>query len=307
MNQPDKTNSRLEVHGRFEWQTWLLVVVVYAGWLTCLSVYSALGPLPTGVMLVVIGALHLSMQHELLHGHPTRSAMINGLLAYLPISLLFPYPVYRQTHLAHHDNATLTLPGIDPESFYVSNKTWALSGSLARAYYTFNMTAVGRLLCGPTRSAVSLTRSMLRDAISGSATRTAIWLLHLLLVATILYWVDRQFQIPVWHYLIIAYLANSLAMVRSFYEHRAVEPESQRSVIMECGWPFRLLFLNNNYHFVHHEYPAAPWYRLGALYAEHRDAVLKKNGQFIYTGYHSWLLGQLLKPVDSPIHPFANG
>ena len=34
--------------------------------------------------LILLGAWHLSLQHELLHGHPTRSAFVNKLLGYPP-------------------------------------------------------------------------------------------------------------------------------------------------------------------------------------------------------------------------------
>ena len=95
-------------------------------------------------------------------------------------------------------------------------------------------------------------------------------------------------------------------MVRSFFEHRALLPAQQHSVIVEAGWFFRLLFLNNNYHFVHHKNPTAPWYQLGALYRNQREAFLRKNRHFLYRGYHHWLLKHLLKSIDSPLHPFAD-
>ena len=257
-------------------------------------------------LLVLIGALHGSLQHELLHGHPTRFTWLNGALGYVPIALLFPYSIYRREHIAHHNNATLTLPGIDPESYYVSRDTWISSGPFARAYYLFRMTLLGRLLCGPAHTAVSLSRTLLNDMIVGSMLQRSAWLSHLSLVGLTLYWVDMYWQIPVWHYLLIAYLANSLSMVRSFFEHRAVPDAQKRSVIVETGWFFRLLFLNNNYHLTHHENPGVPWYQLGALYHAGRTVFLNQNGHYIYHGYRHWLLGHLLKPVDSPLHPFAD-
>ena len=50
--------------------------------------------------------------------------------------------------MAHHNNAILTLPGIDPESYYVSHRTWMASGVCMRAYYRFRVTLLGRFLCG---------------------------------------------------------------------------------------------------------------------------------------------------------------
>ena len=47
---------------------------------------------PLGAYLV---ALHGSLQHEALHGHPTRSAVVNELLVFLPVSLWFPIAATR--------------------------------------------------------------------------------------------------------------------------------------------------------------------------------------------------------------------
>ncbi len=305
MRFQDRDKLLIEPVSGFEWPTWLLIIFVYASWWFLLSIYNQLGPVFTGPLLIIIGALHGSLQHELLHGHPTRQVKINSLLAYPPISLLFPYPVYRETHIAHHNDDTLTIPGVDPESFYVSINTWQKSNTLKRTYYTLNMTILGRLLSGPASTAIVLSRMMIRDIASGSVPRITQWFLHLLLVIGLLYWIDFYFQVPFWHYLIIAYFANSLGMVRSFFEHKAVRLAKQRSIIVESGWFFRFLFLNNNYHLTHHEYPALCWYQLGTLYRKNREVFLKLNGHFVNNGYQNWLIGHLLKPVDSAVHPFA--
>ncbi|WP_242600803.1 fatty acid desaturase, partial [Erwinia billingiae] len=52
----------------------------------------------------------------------------------------------------------------------------------------------------------------------------------------------------------------SLTKIRSFYEHRAEENPQARSVLNEAGPFWRLLFLNLNYHLVHHDLPGLPWY-----------------------------------------------
>ena len=289
-----------------EWPTWVLIISVYSSWLGGLAFYHELGHLPAGLLLVLTGAIHMSVQHELLHGHPTRSDFINGLIAYPPITLLFPYPIYKATHITHHYNPNLTIPGVDPESFYVRRQTWESSHSVIRAFYTFRMTLFGRLATGPAYSALLLSRDLLSNIAHLSVKGIVVWTMHLLLVALLLYWVSEYFEIPVWHYLIIAYLANALAMLRSFYEHRAVENIDQRSVIIECGWFFQLLFLNNNYHFLHHQQPAMPWYRLPAAHRKTRAESLQRNGIFTHPGYSHWVSNNMLKPVDSPIHPFSD-
>ncbi|KGW45022.1 fatty acid desaturase family domain protein [Burkholderia pseudomallei MSHR684] len=69
---------------RTEWPTWLLIFVVYGGWLGVLLGVRA-GQLPLAAatpLLIALCAWHMSLQHELLHGHPTRSARVNMLLGY---------------------------------------------------------------------------------------------------------------------------------------------------------------------------------------------------------------------------------
>lgn len=287
-----------------EWPTWLLIVFVYSSWWGGLTLYQSVGPV-MGVFLVFVCALHSSMQHELLHGHPTSSTSFNTVMAILPLALLYPYFHYRESHLAHHNKENLTLPGVDPESYYVSMADWEKQSEGFHLYYVFYKTVLGRLLCGPTHSVFLLSREMIRDFARGNVKRIILWLMHLTLVASVIGIVSVYFQIPAWHYFIIAYAATSLGMVRSFFEHRAVESGNHRSVIVETGYFFRLLFLNNNYHYVHHEFPASPWYRLGTIYNANRESILKENGGFLVDGYSHWLIGHLFKPVDSPIHPFA--
>ncbi len=172
--------------GRDEWPTWLLVVVVYSSWWGLLEIYGSAHPMLAGPLLVVIIALHTSVQHELLHGHPTRFDWLNGLLAYPPLALIFPYPVYRASHIEHHNNQVLTLPGIDPESYYVSPSSWDISGPIRRFYHDRYMTVLGRLLLGPATSIIKLIPAMAQDLIVGGFVQKLTWVTHLILIAALL-------------------------------------------------------------------------------------------------------------------------
>ena len=79
--------------------------------------------LPVPVLMVggaLVVTLHMSLQHEVIHGHPTRSRVLNQLLAGPSLSLWLPFERYRATHLQHHRDHHLTDPLEDPESFYVT-------------------------------------------------------------------------------------------------------------------------------------------------------------------------------------------
>jgi len=58
-------------------------------------------------------AWHSSLQHELLHGHPTPWQGVNRAIGLIQLSLWLPYDVYRASHLAHHQDETLTNPQHD--------------------------------------------------------------------------------------------------------------------------------------------------------------------------------------------------
>ncbi len=99
--------------------------------------------------------------------------------------------------------------------------------------------------------------------------------------------------------------ALGLAMVRSLYEHRAARHPKARIAINEAGPLMRLLFLNNNYHLVHHDLPALPWFHLPHAYRMRREAYRRKCGGFVIGGYGALLRRYAWRPTDAPEHPFA--
>jgi fatty acid desaturase len=283
-----------------EWPTWLAIVFVYSSWWYILVNFEVIPLAP--VLLTVVLAFHGSVQHELMHGHPTKSQTINDILAYPPVALWYPYSVYKNSHLLHHKVASLTMPVEDPESFYLSAEEWDRDGTMRNRFAIFNMTLLGRLLLGPLWSFVGLKRQMI-DSVKGSSFRQSlVWTVHELLVLILLLLVGIFFEINVLLYILCAYLAQSLNLLRSFYEHRAAEHQTERSVIMNTWLPMRLLYLNNNYHLVHHERPDICWYNLHIEYKERMHEYKRMSGGYIESGYSSWFKKYLFKPVDHPKH-----
>jgi fatty acid desaturase len=88
------------------------------------------------------------------------------------------------------------------------------------------------------------------------------WLVHGGLLAALLTWMARCDFSPLYFVVVISYPALALTKIRSFLEHRAADDPLARSVINEAGLLWRLLFLNLNYHSVHHDLPGVPWYGL---------------------------------------------
>ena len=132
-----------------EWPTWGLVAAIYGTWAAFTMEWSRLPgwlvPLAGGWLV----AWHGSLQHETIHGHPSRSRRLNALLGGVPLGLWLPYGVYRETHLRHHAAPLLADPVEDPESAYVTPEAWARAGLLRRASLRLQTTLVGTMLVGP--------------------------------------------------------------------------------------------------------------------------------------------------------------
>ena len=289
---------------RTEWPTWLMAFLVYGAWGATLYWSAALGRFATTLLLIISCAWFMSFQHEAVHGHPTRHRWLNKLLAYAPLAVWFPYTLYLESHLRHHNDAHLTMPGMDPETHYVSGPTWQRSGWLMRGLYWQRKCFWGRVVLGPAMSIVAMAREALGQLRRGNLRYLPMWLTHIGLLLLMLWGIAAWTGMAPWFYLFcVAYPALSLATVRAYYEHRAAEDCKHRIAINEASWPMRLLFLNNNFHLVHHDLPALPWYLLPSVYWANRDAYLQRCGGFHIGGYGELIRRFGFKPVDAPLHP----
>jgi fatty acid desaturase len=291
-----------------EWPTWVLTATIYGLWVTLIWLSPMLGMAISAVLLGVVSAWHMSLQHELIHGHPTRFAMVNQLLGAPPLSLWFPMGVYRSSHLQHHNDELLTLPGIDPETNYVSETSWARFGPCLRFLYVARKTALGRFTLGPSLAIARTWGAAVGQVLKGQGPALRDWLPHWFAVVVLLWFVDRVSVFSAWQYmLLVAYPALSLAMVRSHYEHRATLVTQHRIVINEAGAFFRILFLNNNYHLVHHDLPQLPWYLIPRVYRANRVAYLARCGGFHLHGYLSLQRRYAWTATDAAVHPNEAG
>lgn len=287
-----------------EWPTWLLLIAVYGAWLLLVVNFSKLPTAAAHVALIFVAAWHMSLQHELLHGHPTRSPGINRLLGLMPLCVWFPYDIYRDGHLAHHKDEMLTMPGIDTECNYIWPKDYNLMSKPRQAIMWMLRTAVGRMLVGPAMVIPAVWAGIVREPLKGDFRYVGTWGVHIALLMGMLWWVQTYSGMSTTQYLLgIAYPALGLAMLRSFYEHRPAVLPAHRVVINEAAIFWRLLYLNNNYHSVHHDFPGMPWYCIPAAYRADRSGYLERNGSFLIPGYGHMLLRYGIHPVDSPVHP----
>lgn len=302
----DAAAAREERVAAIEWPTLALAVAVYAGWIAATLAYRR-APLVLDAPAVAFTLiLHSSLQHEILHGHPTRRAALNRLLAIWPLSLWLPYPIYRETHLAHHRDERLTDPLDDPESYYLTPDAWASAGRWTRALLQAQQTLLGRVVLGSFWRIGAFWCAEARRIAGGDRRRLRVWLLHLLWCVPIVAWLKFACTIPLAVYAATMVIpANGILLIRSFAEHRARPHARERVAIVERAWILGPLFLFNNLHALHHERPAIPWYRYNRRYRRHRDRLIAENGGLVYDGYLDVARRFLVRAHDAVPHPFG--
>jgi fatty acid desaturase len=291
---------------RTEWPTWLLIGVIYSAWFGTALHARRLGLPATVSLLSVISAWYLSLQHELIHGHPTRIAWVNGLLGFAPLAVWFPYATYRRSHLAHHAASELTDPKRDPETLFVTANDWQQANRLMRMLLAFRTTFVGHVLIGPAFGIVSSARDSWHRIANGDFGESSIWIVHLLMLAKLAAWLKTACGIPALQFIGgVGYPALCIASIRSFREHRYHPDPACRTVINLAALPWRLLFLNNNFHAVHHHLPGVPWYGLGIVYLRCSEDYQRHTGGYVVYGYRQWLRKFAFKRRSPLIHPSA--
>jgi fatty acid desaturase len=271
---------------RIEWPTVALICMNYLVWGSLVWFHASL---PWWLILPLGGysvALHASLQHEALHGHPTSSRLLNDALVTLAPHLWLPYPRYKELHLIHHNDTNLTDPDLDPESYYLLPSAWAALPGLKQTLYSWNNTLAGRMAMGPLIGIIRFWSSEFRAILAGDRAIARAWLNFAAASAIVLYYVVGICGMPVWQYvLLFAYPGIALALVRSFCEHQAAEQVGHRTIIVEASPFWSLLFLFNNLHVVHHAVPALAWYRIPALYRAQRADFIARNNGYTMQGY----------------------
>ena len=285
---------------KIEWPTVGLLLVAYLGW------GSAVFVLPgVALWLAVLAAalaitLHASLQHEVIHGHPTQNQSLNTALIWPPLTLVIPYLRFRDTHLAHHLDSKLTDPYDDPESNFLDPAEWEKLPGWAQRLLLWNNTLAGRLMIGPLIGTAFFLRSDWRARGQSDVRRGWFW--HV--PALVAVWaVVALSPMSIWAYLMACYLALSILRIRTFLEHRAHDLCRARTVIVEDRGPLALLFLNNNLHAVHHMHPGVAWYNLPGLLRAQRDRFLAANEGYLYRSYGEVFRKHFLSRKDPVPHP----
>ncbi|MBO6716478.1 MAG: fatty acid desaturase [Rhizobiaceae bacterium] len=298
------TRTQLRAGGgaRVEWPTVLLIAACYAVWALAGVMLWPAYPIAALAVLTLAIAMQSSLMHEAAHGHPTRDGRVNELLVALPIGLTWPYRRFKSIHLRHHADERLTDPLDDPESYFKALWQYQAMPVWLQRLLVINNTMVGRFLLGPLLSNAGFLIGDAKLIAEGDRAVGRAWIHHALGLAIVLPIIVFVFEMPLWAYLIPAYLGQSIISIRTYAEHRWSERPDGRTLIVEHT-PLALLFLNNNLHYVHHKMPSVAWYRLPGLFRERREEWLKANDGYYYPNYLSLLREFAFQPKQPVVHP----
>lgn len=294
----EHTNAR----GGVEWITLGMIVAVYALWAITIFWLAGLALWLAIPIAALVIALHSSLTHEVLHGHPFGNRALNEATMFLPLNLCVPFNRFRDLHLAHHRDANLTDPYDDPESNYLDPAIWTALPRWKRELLSFNNTLFGRVTVGAGIGHWAFMRDEWRGARRGDRAIWLAWGLHFAGAGIVLALVLAS-AMPLWAYLIAAYAALSILRIRTYLEHRAHDKVRGRTVIIEDNGPLAWMFLHNNLHVVHHMNPSAPWYDLPALYRQGKARYLACNEAYVYRSYGQIFRAYFFKAKDPVPHP----
>lgn len=293
-------------HAAVEVPTLLLILGTYGAWLAITYQYGRLSLWIVAPLTVALLALHSSLQHEILHGHPTRWRGVNRWFGVVPLSLWLPYERYRQDHLTHHIDDRLTDPFDDPETFYRAPEDWARMHALSRWRLRIQQTLAGRVLLGSFWMVGRFLVGELRGLRDNDKNQRLIWLEHLGWCVPVIAWIKLVCAMPLSVYVLTMVIPGyGIILIRSFAEHRARAAVRERTAIVEGSWIFGPLFLFNNLHAMHHLEPGMPWYQYNARYRAIRADLIAANAGLVYSTYFEVARRFLFRPHDVIPHPMG--
>ena len=305
MSQASDSQKSL-LNGRGEWRTIAVIVAIYG--LTVLTVlrHEVLTPWLTIPVLSVLGAWHLSMQHETIHGHPFRHVWLNDLIGSIPVTLWIPYFSFKKDHIEHHQS-DLTHPGLDNESYYVSPQAWESAGKLRKAAYWANRTILFRMFVWTIVSTVTYLWSKIRLMLRGDKQTWFAMSTHVAGLVVVVYFVRSVAEMPLWQFALgTTYGGRILNAIRPFPEHKYQSDTEVRTAMVIAGPFMSLLMLNNNLHVAHHEEPGVAWYEVPNMSARVDAVERAREAGLLYEGGYAEVFRKFsFKPMGAPLRDGA--
>jgi fatty acid desaturase len=263
-----KTRSAALARVRIAWPT--LVLAAVAGSLHVGMCIAALGGhLPVAVALALnswAAFAAFTVMHDASHRAVAEARWLNELVGRVAgLLLLAPFPALRYLHLEHHKHTND--PERDPDFWSASGPRWLLPLrwlSQDLHYY-------------------ALYFRVLRKRRRHEAAEVVVTLVGLYATVAALVASGHGLEALLLWLLPARLAVGMLAFAFDYLPHRPHQVRSRddrfaATSILVDGW-LTPLFLCQNYHLVHHLYPAVPFYRYTAVWREQRHELLAQGAR----------------------------
>ena len=153
-------------------------------------------------------AWQMNLQHEIIHGHPTRKRAVNeaigcGRCRSGSLTRSTARPISR-----HHADANLTDPFEDPESYYWAAARWASARTDLAPLVAAQSTLLGRMILGPAWMIWRFLPTWFVTFGANKGKTRSICRRHLLECAVVLVWVIGVCGMPFWVYVAVLRLSR---------------------------------------------------------------------------------------------------
>lgn len=263
-----RADDRAERHGhndvralfkspRVAWPTILLWSSLLLLW-TASALAGVSGLLPFWVctpIATLCAFASFTPMHEAAHKVVARRHIVNEIVGHSSAAILMaPFAAFRYAHLEHHKHTGD--PILDPDHFSGRGKAWQLPLRWltidAHYYRWMNYKKGGLLFC------LALWASALTLGVAGYA------------MAVVFCWI-----LPA--RIAIALVAFSFSYLPHAPHTITSKEDRYRATRILLAPGLRFLLLNQNYHLIHHLFPAVPFYRYRPLFAAKHDELVARG------------------------------
>jgi beta-carotene hydroxylase len=219
-------------------------------------------PAPLAVLGAALGAyVSFTPMHDAAHRAVGRSRTLNAVVGRLAaVPLMGPFQAFRYMHLEHHKH-TNEADGSDPDRYSGSGRWWLLPLRWVTQDLHYYVVYAGRLRRRPRAEAIEVVATIV--ALYGTAIG--------LIIAG--YGADVALYVLLPPRIAITFLALAFDYLpHAPYAATRKEDRFAATRIIDHAW-LTPVMLGQNYHLVHHLYPAVPWYRYGRVWSARRDQL----------------------------------
>jgi len=267
MSSPKNKNVKVNLTvPKVAWLTLLLFIGCVILWCCSLLLYlQGVIPIVLALILSTIAAFaSFTPMHDSAHRSVSRLRWINELVGRINTILLFvPFPGLRYVHQEHHQHTNNKEK--DPDYWSGLEPSWMrpfrwLTQDLH--YYSFYLKTMHR--CSRSERWESL------------LTAICLWIV----VITFCFIGYAKVVLILWVLparIAVATLAYSFDYLPHKPHKITVIEDPYKATIIRPSWLLTVLLLYQNYHLIHHLYPAVPFYRYAKVWCSQKDILLSKG------------------------------